>query len=350
MKHFSISNYKISINSKPFIIAEISSNHMWSLNNTLKLIKKIKLAGADAVKIQTYDQDTMTIDSKKKFFKISKGNWKNFNLYKLYKEAKTPFSWHKKIFDYAKKIGIICFSTPFDEKTSDFLSKFNVPAYKIASYELIDLPLIRYIAKKGKPIIISTGMASLEEIKEALITIKKTRNNKIVLLHCISNYPTSHKNYNLNMMKELKKKFNVFVGLSDHSIGSYVASAASALGARVIEKHVKLKNDRVSHDSKFSMNTDEFKIYCQNIKKSWECLGEAAFKKRIDRDEIRNRRSIYIIKNIKKGQPITKENIKRIRPSYGLHPKYYDFLIGKLVKKDLIKGQPMKLNYLKKSK
>jgi pseudaminic acid synthase len=346
MKHFSISNYKISNKSKPFIIAEISSNHKGSLSSILKLIKEIKLAGADAVKIQTYNEDIMTLDSKKKNFKINKGIWKNYSLYKLYKEAKTPFSWHKYIFDYAKKIGIICFSTPFDEKSCDFLSKFRVPAYKIASYELVDIPLIKYISKKGKPIIISSGMASLNEIQEALMAIKKTKNNKVILLHCISNYPTDFKNYNLEMMNLLKKKFKVFVGLSDHSIGDYVATAASALGARVIEKHVKLAGDKISHDSKFSMNTGEFKIYCKRIKKTWECLGEADFKNRIDRNEIKHRRSIYIVKNIKKGERTTIENIKRIRPSYGLHPKFYEFVLGKKVKKNLLKGQPMKLNYL----
>ena len=228
----------------------------------------------------------------------------------------------------------------------DFLSKFRVPAYKIASYELVDIPLIKYISKKGKPIIISSGMASLNEIQEALMAIKKTKNNKVILLHCISNYPTDFKNYNLEMMNLLKKKFKVFVGLSDHSIGDYVATAASALGARVIEKHVKLAGDKISHDSKFSMNTGEFKIYCKRIKKTWECLGEADFKNRIDRNEIKHRRSIYIVKNIKKGERTTIENIKRIRPSYGLHPKFYEFVLGKKVKKNLLKGQPMKLNYL----
>ena len=206
MKPFSISNYKISEKSKPFIIAEISSNHKGSLKSILKLIKEIKFAGADAVKIQTYDEDTMTLNSKKKNFKINKGIWKNYSLYKLYKEAKTPFNWHQNIFDYAKKIGIICFSTPFDEKSCDFLSRFRVPAYKVASYELIDIPLIKHVSKKGKPIIISTGMASLDEIQETLKVIKKTKNNKVILLHCISNYPTDYKNYNLKMMIELKKK------------------------------------------------------------------------------------------------------------------------------------------------
>lgn len=348
MKPFSISNYKISEKSKPFIIAEISSNHKGSLKSILKLIKEIKFAGADAVKIQTYDEDTMTLNSKKKNFKINKGIWKNYSLYKLYKEAKTPFNWHQNIFDYAKKIGIICFSTPFDEKSCDFLSRFRVPAYKVASYELIDIPLIKHVSKKGKPIIISTGMASLDEIQETLKVIKKTKNNKVILLHCISNYPTDYKNYNLKMMIELKKKFKVFVGLSDHSIGDYVATAASALGARVIEKHVKLNNDRISLDSKFSMNIKQFKIYCERIKKSWECLGELNFNNRVDRYEIKNRRSIYVIKNIKKGEVISNQNIKRIRPSNGLHPKFYQFILGKKVKQNLQKGQPMKLNYIKK--
>ena len=347
MKEFSISNYKITNKSKPFIVAEISSNHQWSIGKILKLIKQIKYAGADAIKIQTYDEDMMTLNSKRKEFIIKKGLWKNYNLYKLYKEAKTPYEWHQKIFNYAKKIGIIYFSTPFDEKSSDFLSKFNVPAYKIASFELIDLPLIEHVAKEGKPIIISSGMASAKEISDAIKIIKKTKNNKIILLHCISKYPAKHSEYNLKMMKILKDKFKVFVGVSDHSIGDDVGVAASALGAKVIEKHVKLVGDKISHDSKFSMSTKELKVFCDKIKRSWECIGKIDFKNRPDKDLIKHRRSIYVVQNIKKGELITGKNIRKIRPGFGLHPKYFKFLLGRSVKLNLSKGQPMKLKYVK---
>ena len=240
MKNLSISRYKINISSRPFIIAEISSNHNWSLKHTLNLIKKIKEAGAHAVKIQTYNENTMTFNSKKSDFLVKKGIWKKYRLFDLYKEAKTPLSGIK-IFQYAKNLGLIAFSTPFDETSADFLTKLNVPAYKIASFEIVDHPLIEYIAKKNKPIILSTGMSSLKEISEAIKVIKKAKNNKIILLHCMSSYPSKHSDYNLKMMLKLNKQFNLHVGLSDHSEGDTVALAATALGAKVIEKHVKLK-------------------------------------------------------------------------------------------------------------
>lgn len=348
MKNLSISSFKIHNKSKPFIIAEISSNHKWSLKNTFKLIKEIKKAGADAIKIQTYNEESMTMNSKNKEFLIKDGLWKNYNLYSLYKEAKTPYEWHKKIFDFAKKIGLIAFSTPFDEKSSDFLNRLKVPAFKIASFEITDHPLIYHVAKKKKPIIISTGMSTLKEINEALKVVKKAGNNKIVLLHCISNYPASHKDYNLEMMSELKNKFKVHVGLSDHSQGNEVAVAATALGAKVIEKHIKLTGDNKSHDSKFSMDTTKFKLFCSQIKKTWECVGDSNFDLRKDIKSKKFRRSIYIVQNIKKNEKINNKNIKKIRPGFGLHPKFYFKILGKKVNRNLSAGKPMKYEYIKK--
>ena len=347
MKNLSISKFKINNYSRPFIIAEISSNHNWSIKHTLKLIKEIKTAGADAIKIQTYDENSMTFNSKKTDFVIQKGIWKNHSLFELYKDAKTPIEWHKKIFQYAKSLGLIAFSTPFDESSADFLTKLNVPAFKIASFELVDHPLIEHIAKKKKPIILSTGMSSIEEVRQAIQVIKKAKNNKIILLHCMSNYPSNHYDYNLKMMLELKKKFNLHVGLSDHSEGEEVALAATALGAKVIEKHIKLKGDNRSHDSKFSMNTENFKKFCKKINKTWETLGSPNFNLRKDKESKKFRRSIYAIKDIKKNDLIEKSNIKKIRPAKGLHPKYYFKILGKKAKKNIIAGTPMKISYIK---
>ena len=348
MKKISISKYKINNFSKPFIIAEISSNHNWSLNHILKLVKQIKNAGANAVKIQTYDENSMTYKSKNSDFMVKKGLWKNRSLFELYKEAKTPLAWHKKIFQYSKSLGLIAFSTPFDETSADFLSKLNVPAFKIASYEIVDHPLIEYVAKKKKPIILSTGMSSLEEISEAIKVIKGARNNKIILLHCLSNYPSKHNDYNLKMMIELQKKFKLHVGLSDHSHGDEVALAATALGAKVIEKHVKLKGDIWSHDSKFSMDTEQLKNFCKKINTVWETLGTNDFNQRKDLSSKKFRRSIYVVKNIKKNEIIDKSNIKKLRPSKGIHPKYYFKILGKKVIKNVSAGTPMSFDFIDK--
>ena len=347
MKNLSISKFKINKLSRPFIIAEISSNHNWSLKYTLKLIKEIKNAGAHAIKIQTYDENSMTYNSKKKDFVMKTGLWKNYSLFELYKDAKTPLEWHKKIFQYAKSLGLIAFSSPFDEVSTDFLSQLSVPAFKIASFEIVDHPLIEHIAKKQKPIILSTGMSSIEDISEAIKIIKKAKNDKIILLHCMSNYPTDHKDYNLRMMIELKNKFNLHVGLSDHSEGEEVALAATALGAKVIEKHVKMIGDDQSHDSKFSMDTEKFKNFCKKINITWETLGSPDFNLRKDKASKKFRRSIYVVQDIKKNELINKTNIKKIRPSNGLHPKYYFKILGKKMNKDISAGTALKIGHIK---
>jgi pseudaminic acid synthase len=344
MKSFKIGNFLFNKKSSPYLIAEISSNHMGSLNQTLKLIKNIKESGAHAIKLQTYTEDTMTINSRKKEFLIKDGIWKNYNLYKLYSEAKTPWSWYDQIFKYCKKLKITCFSTPFDETSVNFLEKYNVPAYKIASYEIVDLPLIKYVAKKNKPVILSTGMANLSEIDMAIKTVKKTGNNKIIVLHCVTKYPSDHSDYNLLTMQELSKKFGVYVGLSDHTEGSITPIIAAGLGAKVIEKHVKLKNDNKSHDSKFSYKVNDLKKLSEKIKKAWECRGVIDFKKSQERKQTKFRRSIYVVQDIKENQKLTKKNIKRIRPGLGLNPIFYEKILGRKVKKDIKFGTPLKLN------
>ena len=342
MKHFKIGNFLFNKKSRPYIIAEISSNHMGDLKKVLTLIKKIKYAGADAVKLQTYTEDTMTINSKNNEFIIKNGIWKNYNLYKLYSEAKTPWSWYDTIFRYCKKLKITCFSTPFDESSVNFLEKLNVPAYKIASYELVDIPLIKYIAEKQKPVILSTGMANFDEISLAINTVKKTGNDKIIVLHCVSKYPSKYSDYNLLTMNEIENKFKVFIGLSDHTKGSIVPTVAAGLGAKVIEKHVKLKNDNESHDSKFSYHVENFKELNKSIKMAWECRGFVDLKKKNERDQIKFRRSLYVVQNILKNEKFSKKNIKRIRPGLGLMPKFFETVLGKKAKRNIKYGSPLK--------
>ena len=346
-KIIKIGKFAITNNSRPFIIAEVSSNHKQNLNSALKLIKQIKAAGADAVKIQTYTEDSMTINSNRPEFKIKKGLWKNFTLYQLYKKAKTPLKWHKQIFDYCKKINILCFSTPFDEECSDFLEQFNVPAYKIASFEITDLPFIKHVAKKNKPIIISTGMASLKEISEAIAAVKSVKNKNLLLLHCVSKYPAQSKDYNLKTMVELRNRFDLPLGLSDHTEDFITATTATALGAKIIEKHVKLNDDNSSQDSKFSMKMKDFKVFCELIKKTHVSLGHIDFEKKNQKDSILHRRSIYVVKDIKKGEKFTKLNLKKIRPNKGLAPKLFFKIVGKKSKMNISKNQPLKMNHIR---
>jgi len=339
MKNISISRYKINNFSKPFVIAEISSNHKWSLQHTLKLIKKIKDAGADAVKIQTYTADTMTIPCDNDDFIIKGGLWDRWNLYDLYKEAHTPYEWHKPLFDYAQEIGITIFSSPFDKTAVDLLEELNTPFYKVASFEIIDLPLIKYIAQTKKPMIISTGMANLKEISEAVKVAKENGCRDIVLLHCISSYPTPVEQSNLLTIPDLAKRFNTSVGLSDHTIGTLVATTSVALGAAVIEKHFTLSRKDKGPDSEFSIEPKELKQLCVDSKIAWEALGEAGYELK-KAEEKTYRRSLYIVKDIKKGEKFTSENIRSIRPGYGLAPKYYETLLGSKAVKAVKKGTP----------
>ena len=328
-----------SSKTKPFIIAELSANHNGSIERAFESIKMAKEAGADAIKIQTYTADTITIPCDNDEFKIKGGLWDGWNLYDLYKEAHTPYEWHKPLFDYAQEIGITIFSSPFDRTAVDLLEELNTPFYKVASFEIIDLPLIKYIAQTKKPMIISTGMANLKEITEAVKVAKENGCHDLVLLHCISSYPAPVEQSNLLTIPDLAKRFNTSVGLSDHTIGTLVATTSVALGAAVIEKHFTLSRKDKGPDSEFSIEPKELKQLCIDSKIAWEALGEAGYELK-KAEEKTYRRSLYVVKDIKKGEKFTSENMRSIRPGYGLAPKYYETLLGAKVVKAVKKGTP----------
>ncbi len=342
---FEINGEKVGKGCKPYIIAELSANHGGDIIRAKSSIKSAKDSGASAVKIQTYTPDTMTLNSNKKDFLINEGIWKGYNLYQLYKEAHTPFEWHEELFIYAKSIGITIFSSPFDESAIDLLEELNTPAYKIASFEITDLPLIEYAASKQKPILISTGMANTIEIKEAIDCCIKQGNNKILIFHCISKYPAEILEYQLGDISFLKDKFNVEIGLSDHTVSNLASSLATALGACAIEKHFKLDNKECGPDSSFSITPDQLKSLVYECNLSFEA-SKANHLKRSD-SEISNRqfrRSIYFIKDLPKGHILKKDDIKRIRPGYGLNPKFFNEIIGKRLSCNVEKADPVKWN------
>jgi len=326
---FDINGRKIGDNYPPYVIAELSANHNGNLDRALQTIKAAKECGADAVKLQTYSPDTMTIDCDMEDFQIRNGLWKGYNLYDLYNEAQTPYDWHKPMFDYARKIGITIFSTPFDETAVDLLEDLNVPAYKIASFEAVDLPLIKYVASTHKPMIISTGMASLDEIAEAVEVARESGCEALTLLHCISSYPAPVEQSNLMTIPDMKERFGVNIGLSDHTLGTTVAVASVALGACVIEKHMTLDRSDKGPDSDFSLEPDELRKLCHDAKDAWMSLGSAGYERKpAEEANIKFRRSIYVVKDMKAGDTFTEENIRRIRPGYGMQPKYYEYVLG----------------------
>lgn len=337
---FKINDRNIGSGYPPYIIAELSANHNGSIDRALKTIEQAKICGADAVKLQTYTADTMTIDCGLSDFMIKGGLWDGFKLYDLYKWAETPYEWHQELFSYAKKIGITIFSTPFDESAVDLLEKLNTPAYKIASFEILDLSLIRYVAKTGKPIIMSTGMASEEEINEAVATVRDEGCDQIVLLHCISSYPAPINQANLKQISNLSKRFNVTTGLSDHTLGTTASIVAVAEGASLIEKHFTLNKKEKGPDSEFSLEPKDLKKLCIDTKDAWLSLGKGGFERQIS--EERNklfRRSLYFVKDLPEGHIIKKGDIRRIRPGMGLAPKYYEEILGKKIKKKIMRGK-----------
>ena len=328
---------------KPFLVAEISANHNGSLNRAIRLIKCAKINGADAVKLQTYTADTMTIKSNKKYFKIKHGLLKGYNLWDLYNKAHTPLAWHKKLFEYAKKIKIKIFSTPFDETAVDFLEKLKCPIYKVASFEMTDIPLIKKIAKTKKPMIISTGMASLKDIDLTVKVARRYGAKNITLLYCVSNYPSKINDFNLNNIKILKERFKCRVGLSDHSNDDRVAVAAIAAGAEVIEKHIALDNQKKGIDIKFSLKGKQIKKFRFKINETYKLMGEKYFYRSKSENKSKTfRRSIFAVKDIKKGERFTKRNIRRIRPGHGLSPVFYEKLLNKKSPKNIRYGDPIK--------
>tara|TARA_Y100001970_G_scaffold294132_1_gene447359 strand:+ start:12404 stop:13438 length:1035 start_codon:yes stop_codon:yes gene_type:complete len=337
--------------NKPFFIAEISANHCGSLKIAKKLIDDAKKYGADAVKLQTYTPDTMTLNIKKKKFLINNGLWKGKKLWDLYNIAQTPYEWHKILFSYARKKKIECFSTPFDESAVDFLEKLNCPYYKVSSFEMTDIPLIKKIAKTKKKMIISTGMANINEIKKTYDVAKKNGAKEIILLYCVSNYPSKLSDFNLNNIKIMKKKFKCIVGLSDHSKNNLVAKLAVAVGAKVFEKHIALKRYNKSPDYDFSIKGEEIRKYREDLNLSFQLLGKKKFFR--TKSELANkkfRRSIYVVKDIKKGEKFSKINLKKIRPGYGLDPLYYESILKKRAYKNFYKGSPLNRKDLQKLK
>ena len=338
----------IGINKVPYLIAEISANHNGNFQLAKKLIKCAKDNGADAVKLQTYTADTMTIKSNKKDFLMKDGLWKGYNLWNLYNKACTPKQWHKDLFNYAKKINIKIFSTPFDTDAVDFLETLNCPIYKVASFEITHLPLIKRIAKTKKPIIISTGMSNLEEIELAFKTAKKFGAKNISLLYCVSNYPSKTEDFNINNIKILKEKFNCQIGFSDHSNDPEIAKAAVIAGAEIFEKHIGLNNQKKGFDIKFSARGSEIKKYKDILDKSYKMLGKEYFYRDInEKKNQRFRRSIFAARDIKKGEKFSKKNIKILRPNIGLSPIFYFKILNKKSNKHFKKNDPIKLNIKK---
>jgi len=336
--------------SKCMIIAEISANHDGDIEIAKETIRAAKRAGADAIKMQTYKPETITLNCTNDDFKVQGGTiWDGKFLHDLYQEASLPWEWHKELFDLAKKEGLICFSTPFDFTAVDFLEELDCPIYKVASFEITDIPLIEYIAEKQKPIIMSTGIALYDDIKLAVETCRKAGNNDITILKCTSSYPAPIEEANLLMMQKFAKDFNVKIGLSDHTIGNLVPILAVANGASVIEKHFKL-NDKVGGpDASFSINEKEFKSLVDDVRKAESVMGIESYE--LSPKQISGRRygrSLYVSNDIKSGGVLTENNIKSVRPSFGLHPKYYHEVIGKTVNKDLKKGDRLNLGLINK--
>ena len=345
---FKIDNTEVGENQPPYIIAELSANHNGSIQRAKDSIKAAKEYGASAVKIQSYTAETMTIDSDQDDFLIKGGLWDGYTLYDLYKEAHTPFEWHEELFDYAKQQQITIFSSPFDETAVDLLEKLNAPAYKIASFELIDLPLIKYVARTKKPLLMSTGMASEKEIEEAVSAARGEGCENILLFHCISSYPAPIEQCNLKQMLQIKKKFKVEIGLSDHTIGNSAAIAATALGAVAIEKHFTLSRANKGPDSEFSIEPSELENLNFLVNETWKSLGIEGFTRpKAEKGNLIFRRSIYFVNDLKSGTNITKNDIRRIRPGFGLAPKYYESIIGKEVTQDVKRGDPVLKSLIK---
>lgn len=325
-----------------YIIAEMSANHAGSIERALEMIHVAKEAGADCIKIQTYTPDTMTIDCHNEYFNIEKGTWEGENLYSLYQKAYTPWEWHKQLRDEATKVGIDFLSTPFDNTSVDFLEELGMSFYKIASFELVDIPLLEYIASKNKPIIMSTGMGSIEEITEAVDAIYSTGNRQLALMKCSSAYPAKSEEMNLSTICDMKKRFDIPVGLSDHSMGAFSAATAVALGANIIEKHFCISRAIKNPDSTFSMEPDEFRDMVDQVREVEKAMGKVSYG--VSKQEETNacfRRSLFVVKDIAAGEKLTPENIRSIRPAYGLKPKYYKEVLGKVAKHEIKRGTPL---------
>ncbi|WP_421947831.1 pseudaminic acid synthase [Phaeodactylibacter xiamenensis] len=338
-----IENFYLNKDSKVFIVAELSANHNGSLDTALETVRAAKRAGANAIKLQTYTADTLTIKSEKDDFIIKSGSiWDGKSYYELYESAYTPWEWHQALYDCAKEEGLICFSSPFDTTAVDFLETLGTPVYKVASFEITDIPLIEYIASKQKPIILSTGIASLEDIELALDACRKVDNNDIALLKCTSSYPAPIAEANMIMAQDFAERFDVIPGLSDHTIGSTVPVVATVLGAKIIEKHFILDRSIGGPDASFSMNEKEFTEMVKAVREAELAIGKVDYTPTQKQIDSRNfSRSLYVVEDIKAGETINEENVRSIRPGHGMHPKELKNIIGKKVKQDLEKGSRM---------
>ncbi len=342
-----IGNYTIDASSPVFIIAELSANHNGSLETAIETIRAAKRAGADAIKLQTYTADTITIDSDKEDFLIKGTIWEGRNLHNLYSEAYTPWEWHEQLFAVAKEEGLECFSSPFDPTAVELLESLNVPAYKIASFEITDIPLIELIASKGKPIIISTGIAELEDIESAIDACERMGNEDIALLKCTSSYPAPIEEANMIMVKDFAERFNMIVGLSDHTIGNTAPVVATCFGAKIIEKHFILDRSIGGPDASFSMNEKEFTGMVKAIREAEKAIGKVDYQLTDKQKKGKDfSRSLYIVEDVQEGEILTKMNIRSIRPGFGLHPKHYKEVLGRKVNRTLNKGDRLRLEDL----
>lgn len=343
MQTLKINGRAIGRDHAPYIIAEMSANHNGSLQTAFRLIDEAKRAGADAVKIQSYTADTITLNSNAPDFQIRGGLWDGRTLYDLYRQAHLPWDWHAPLFDYAREAGITLFSSPFDFTAVDMLEKLNAPAYKIASFEAVDLPLIRYVAQTGKPMIISTGMADAEEIAEAVDTARSNGCQDLVLLHCVSGYPAPAADYNLRTLPDMAQRFGVPVGLSDHTLDNTTAVAAVALGACVIEKHFTLDRNGGGPDDSFSLEPADLQALCRDSKTAWSALGQVEYAlKSSEQGNAQFRRSLYFVKDLRAGDVVDASCIRSVRPGYGLPPKYFDEIIGKTVNTNIAANTPVR--------
>lgn len=337
----SIAGRLIGPDHAPYIIAEVSANHNGKLETALKIIEEAKKAGADAVKLQTYTADTITLDCDSEEFQIHGGLWDGKNLYQLYKEAQMPWEWHSILFEHARKLGITIFSSPFDNTAVDLLESLNAPAYKIASFEAVDLPLIKYVASTGKPMIISTGMADADEIQEAIQAARDGGCKELAILHCVSGYPAPAADYNLRTIPDMMNRFGLVTGLSDHTLDNTTAIASVVMGASVIEKHFTLDRSGGGPDDSFSLEPVELEALCRDTKTAWAAMGQVDYgRKSSEQGNAKFRRSLYFVKSLKKGEIITEDSIRSVRPGYGLPPKMKYDIIGKKASFNINKNTP----------
>lgn len=339
MSQLKINGREINIGLRPYIIAEMSANHNGSIETAKQIIRVAKQSGAEAVKLQTYRPDTITLDRQSPEFMIEDGLWKGTSLYQLYESAYMPWDWHKPLFEYAKEIGITIFSSPFDDTAVDLLEDLNTPAYKIASFEAIDTQLIKYAASTGKPLIISTGMADAKEIQEAIDAAYAGGCKELAILHCVSGYPAPASDYNLRTIQDMQQRYKVPVGLSDHTIDNVTAITSVAFGASIIEKHVTLDRSNGGPDDSFSIEPDELNHLCADVETAWNAIGNVNYQRKLsEKNNLKFRRSLYFIADLKVGEVINHSHIKSIRPGYGLPPKHFADVVGRVVKQNVAKG------------